>query len=617
MGNHLLSLSFRHHDHPMGQLIYDIDVIGMGYHANSSFVAEIKSEAMRGIGSGWLVDNITFNQDVVQKHSKGDPRFFGHGKSGVGFSQFNFGIHIKKDTFTLRNQFSIVTSKILLLTCAILLVLLSRATHFKAYIPDSVYNTLWIFQLLSALLLLLSAESYLLSYLGIHLSTSLFEKLVLIFDILWWIIPAILVTQSINRFIWEPLEKQTGRNVPNLIRRMIEFLIYLLTLFGIIAFVFHQALTGLLATSGVLAMILGLAVQINIANIFSGIAINIEQPFRIGDWVQIGDNEGQVIDINWRTTRLQTRSGNVVSIANGQVSESLIQNFHYPDDLYWEKIFVNVDPIHPPDQVEKVLTNAVVLITDVIKPLVSFKGVTDWAANYQVGYFVKDYSQKSIYQNVIWKSVWKHLNTYNIAPVTNPYVPRKPQHDITSEMTPIAMLNKLSLFNAFSDEMKFELSQYVRTYQIPAQSTLIKQGEPGDSLFIIVEGVVAIHITDDKGEEIEVARKRAGDIIGEMALLTGEVRSATVISLTESHLFEIKKNDISPFLEKDPDLLDRLSQMLAERKMANENVRASRLNIEKQQKNVKNKYLAQIQKFFALKHRRIDHDTDDLETDYS
>lgn len=105
------------------------------------------------------------------------------------------------------------------------------------------------------------------------------QTIVLAFSVLWWLMPALLLPLLIKRFVWIPLEKRTTRTVPNVIRLFVSSIIYLLACFGIIAFVYDQPITSLLATSGVVAMIIGLAIQVNIANVFAGIVINIERPF--------------------------------------------------------------------------------------------------------------------------------------------------------------------------------------------------------------------------------------------------------------------------------------------------------------------------------------------------
>jgi potassium-dependent mechanosensitive channel len=180
-----------------------------------------------------------------------------------------------------------------------------------------------------------------------------------VYDLFWWIVPAVTLTQSIEKFIWLPLEQKTDHKIPTVVRKFLNFIIYMLTFFSIIAFVYDQKITSLLATSGVVAMIIGLAIQVNISNVFSGIAINIERPFRVGDWIKIGSmEEGKVVDITWRTTRLTTRAGIVLSIPNSVASEASIYNYSLPDGIVEMWFTIHIDPSVPPRRVVKVLLDA-------------------------------------------------------------------------------------------------------------------------------------------------------------------------------------------------------------------------------------------------------------------
>ena len=99
---------------------------------------------------------------------------------------------------------------------------------------------------------------------------------------------------------------------PKSVQKFTTLFIFLLAIFGIIAFVYDKKITSLLATSGMFAMIIGLAIQMNISNIFSGVAMAMEQPFKPGDWVKVSNyDEGEVIDISWRTTKILTEDNSL------------------------------------------------------------------------------------------------------------------------------------------------------------------------------------------------------------------------------------------------------------------------------------------------------------------
>jgi branched-chain amino acid transport system substrate-binding protein len=262
----------------------------------------------------------------------------------------------------------------------------------------------WLLQGIFAVLILLGAEPLLGNWIQASAEPYQIKKLELGFDLLWWVVPAVFVNLAVDVFVWKPTEKRTGQPVPTLLRYSVAFVIYLFALFGVVAFVYDYRLTGILATSGMLAMIIGLAVQLNITNLFAGVALNLERPFRVGDWVMIHgrtpdpDNGviGKVIDINWRTTRLQTADDTVIVIPNGIISEKTITNFMAPGEVSRFDLFFTVDQTVPPDRVLTVIRAALDSLADPEHgsvlvdppPSVRIRRVTENGVEYLVRYRV-------------------------------------------------------------------------------------------------------------------------------------------------------------------------------------------------------------------------------------
>jgi len=404
-GSHSFGVSFRHRNITADHLIYVVDELEIGHSvANNMAESDILSSLY-----GWAVQNIRFFQDIIIEKSLGDTD--NHG-DGFLYSRFNLNIVIGRDRMTLRRIMPYQISQYVMVISFIMISGIFLGKNRK--ILKHYQKQQWFLLIIAWGLMLLSVETYILGFLMNKLRPYYLEHIILIFDLLWWLMPAMFMVMSIERFIWVPLEERTERAVPTLVRRMVSFLIYLLACFGIIAFVFNQKLTGLLATSGMLAMIIGLAIQINISNIFSGIALSVERPFRIGDWIKVNGTEGEVIDMTWRTTRIQTASQTVLSIPNSTASDSILENCYYPDHSYWKQVMIYIDPIHPPANVEKLLTDAVLSAGDELLPSVRFSGVSKWSAKYSVGFTGKDHSKRFANERSVWENIWKNLNSAGI-----------------------------------------------------------------------------------------------------------------------------------------------------------------------------------------------------------
>jgi small-conductance mechanosensitive channel len=225
---------------------------------------------------------------------------------------------------------------------------------------------------------------------------------------------AFFLVHIIEIFLWRHLEKKAGQSIPNLVRGMVAFIIYTIAFFMIVAFVFGKTLTGLLATSGVLAMVIGLAIQMNISNIFSGLAINLERPFKIGDLVKIDGHLGKVENMNWRTTRIRSTWNWSVTIPNHQAAETIILNYSGQD--VWQGDSIYLPPGQNPAEIEKLLTEILERIDVIKEPWVMYAGLNDWAADYWV-YYLIPFSERNSVKNEVHNAIWQEFNRRGIKPM--------------------------------------------------------------------------------------------------------------------------------------------------------------------------------------------------------
>ena len=429
-GRHILGLSFRHRDLTRNNLIFAIDSEGMEWGESDELARLRALEPILDPQLKWTITQGLFFQDIAQEHPLGHPRYMAT-ETGLEYSRFNIAIEVKKNELTLRGllppQYA-GTLILLGLAATVGLVLAISSAAFKRF-P----KTTWAGQAGAALVLLLACETFF----GVHWAEgmglyrlSLMERA---FDILWWAVPAFLVDLAVSRFFWEPLEASTGRTVPTLLRRFVSCAIYLLAFFGIVAFVFDRKLTGLLATSGVIAMIIGLAVQINISNIFSGIAINLERPFHIGDWIMVHGRTptpelntiGRVVDINWRATRLVTTENSMVVIPNSVIAERILTNFMSPDEVSRFELLFWIDPSTPAQKVIEAMMAGLEAVADQEgggplrepKYKARVNRTTELGVEYQVRYYIiPRLISPAKGRHIVSQSILAHLEQAGIAP---------------------------------------------------------------------------------------------------------------------------------------------------------------------------------------------------------
>jgi len=436
-GTQAVEVLFRHGVLAHNNLMYVTDVLGMGLGgtdnggSESSWLQHLlglhtetskltrQLEAGRALAgvSGWLVERAWLSQDLAEAAGNGDPVFVGFGKPAPSFSTIGLGVLVKPDTPDIgsvvpRNW--LIYIAIFGLTMAILAHLLDRKDrgHFWRMQTLLLRILAWPMLLAAASALSLDAAQ------DDNFTPSTLRAMSTVLSMLWWVIPAQLLLITIERFLWVPLELATKRRVPTVFRMIVDTLVYVMAGFGIVAFVLGQTITSLLATSGVLTLIVGLALQSNLRDIISGIMLNLERPFVINDWLRLNRTIGRVIDVSWRTTRLETETGSIVAMPNGKMSESEIENLS-TQRVYEVKSTVMVDPDYSPHLVLDALRRAgeAMPFKCKIKPgrLDRIEKIGDgYAAVYILILEAPDFPSFKKLQNVAMQHIWEELNAVGI-----------------------------------------------------------------------------------------------------------------------------------------------------------------------------------------------------------
>ncbi len=412
---HVAGITFRHRQLNRNNLMYVIDVLGMP--SGNELIEDLLQRKVVKSSTGWEIDTAWVSQNLVREHGEGAPQYVGMTGEKPMFSNITYGTLLKPATTSARNivsaEFFFYLS-IFGLIGAIAAVMIDLNLRGMHWVVQS-----WLLRVIFWPLLLFSIGNITLDWAFNAIAPSTTRMLVFLYESLWWLIGAWLVDKAVRRFIWASLEETTKRRVPNVMKLLATTLIFTFSFAGITAFVFSQTLTSLLATSGVLVMVVGLAIQANIANVFSGIILNIERPFKVGDYVRLNNIIGKVLDITWRTTRIESNDGQHVSLANSKVAESLMENFsEVPNGITAETHFYT-RPNADPAQVLPIITEAIAGAKSIIgkdakndpliAPSVRYKGVVNvnghWVGDFEAGYRVKILPKKSLAREELWQYV--------------------------------------------------------------------------------------------------------------------------------------------------------------------------------------------------------------------
>ncbi|MGB0695971.1 MAG: ABC transporter substrate-binding protein [Rhodospirillaceae bacterium] len=603
-GESQIGIQLRDLDLNRSQLLLVPDHAAMNVGRGSWTPEAVERRILPGEGPSWTVNRIDLYQDTQPINVRGNPLY---DRANLdGFSRFNLGIALAPTTVTVRGllEETFALQMFLISGIALALTMVFGARHMRT---PHVMRLLWFPQFFLVLVMMVCAEEVVVDWMtNRHYPVPQVAMATTIFHVLWWAVPAKMLTIAMERFIWTNLEQRTGREVPNVVRKFFSIIVYILALMGILAFVFDQKITSLLATSGVLAMIIGLAIQMNLANIFSGIAINIEKPFRIGDWIKIGDYEpGQVISMTWRTTRVQTIDNNVICVPNSVASDTTLENYSYPSEAYRSQLEVHVDPGARPAWVEKILMDAVLANDGVLPdpaPEVRFDGVKAWSGEYHIRYYCAGYPDSVPLDSLIWRNVIRNLHYAGFeSRIHQEFTLFHLKEEVKQGHDQIPTLMKdIEVFEPFGRQERERISKLLKRRMVEPGEVVVSQGDAGDSLFIIAAGVLAVDISLETGDVMTVAKLGVGDFFGEMALLTGEPRTATVTTVTSSVVLELKKDQLQPIIQEFPNLTEDLSEMLTRRTLDNMRKRRAMLQADETSSTLTNRFLTRMSRFFNL-----------------
>ncbi len=383
--------------------------------------------------------------------------------------------------------------------------------------------------------------------------------------------------QLFDLFLWEYL-LGTRRHiaVPRLVVDIFNFVVLIAVALIVLNRIFQVDLSALLVTSTVLSAVIGLAVQDTLGNVVAGIALQMEGPFNVGDWVKLSGEEGQITEVNWRTITLRTRDNHSILLPNANIAKEYIVNYSRPTSLQRMHARVGVAYGHPPGQVKEVLARAAAEAQGVAAdpaPQVLVNDYGDFAVHYDIRYWITDFSRAQDIHDAVMTRVWYALRRADITipfpirdvtvrTLTDDHVARA-QAQLRREV--FAELRPLSVLAPLSDAQIEQLAQTATLQRYTLGEPLVRQGQAGDSLFVIKAGRVRVDKRTEAGEVITLARLGADEFFGEMSLLTGEPRSASVIAETETEVVIVDKPHLAQALASDFSVLESLSKALEQR----------------------------------------------------
>lgn len=387
---------------------------------------------------------------------------------------------------------------------------------------------------------------------------------------------AYLLVRALNNFIFGLVFRlRKGFEAPTLVRNIFSIVAFTALFLLIFSGIFETVdLGALFTTSAIFGVILGLALQDTLGNFFAGISLQADRPFQVGDVITVGDQKhtGVVEEITWRAVKIRTFQNHVIEINNSTAAKQPLEVCPR-GNLNARLIFFNTLYTDSPAKTIHVVREAVREadnVSQMITPIVRIRNLGDNGVDYELKYWLEDYAKYNDTDALVRQRIWYAFRRagLNFAyPTRTLHVERTRRGGIQDGEGGriVERLSAVDIFAPLSADETSMLAEAAVSHVFAQGETVIRAGDPGSSMFVVHSGRVCVQINEN-GKLRTVAALSEGDFFGEMALFTGEPRTANVVALEETEVLEIGHKAMKLVFETNPDLVESLSYIIVERR---------------------------------------------------
>ncbi len=374
----------------------------------------------------------------------------------------------------------------------------------------------------------------------------------------------------VTRFLTSRLVvEELGLRIPEVFIDLGRFVLWVIMVFVIVGGIWQRSdlFTALFTAGAATTLVLGLALQDTIKNFIAAWAIVGEGVYTIGDWVWLGEDEGEVVSVTRRTTKVRTRQGDIVTVPNNLVTASKVRNQSKPTRAHAETVRVQVAYDAPPNRVRDCLHRAVREVPKLLQapaPAFRLRQFADSGVEYEAKVWMDDVGAKDDILSDLRVQIWYHFQREGIE---FPYPVREIRQRVAAAEPPevkaraiFTRLQSVPFFGALPEEVLALLARDASIVRFGAGERVVLQGEPGDACYVVDDGKLSVVIAEGRTEQ-QVAVLSTGDLFGEISLLTGEPRGATVRAIGDARLVVVGSSSLRTALERSPELATQLAEV--------------------------------------------------------
>ncbi len=377
---------------------------------------------------------------------------------------------------------------------------------------------------------------------------------------------------SLTRQLYDGLTRRRRLHFSTIFRDLIVALLYSVALLAVLRYTVKVDLTSLLAGSAVVAAVIGFGLQEALGNIFNGLTLQMQTPFEPGEWVRLQNQVGRVQGVGWRSTRIVTRNNERLEIPNSVVAKDVLTNYAAAGRVA-DEISIGLPYGEPPNRVKELAMEVLGGMPQVLRdppPEIYAWEFGDFAIKYRIKYWMAEYGPAEIVRSEVITRMWYALHRHSIEipfPIRTVYMHQaKAERDAGagSEETLLSELRSVEVLSSLSDDELRLLTRDMSIHQFAHGEMLMHEGEIAQSLHILRHGKVEIVGRGPKGDAF-VRDLIAPDVLGEISLMLGIPRTASVRAVTEVEALVVSKEGFTRLLKARPEIAEEIAKIIAPR----------------------------------------------------
>ena len=340
------------------------------------------------------------------------------------------------------------------------------------------------------------------------------------------------------------------------------------------------SITGLYVSTGAAAALIAFAMQRTLGDLFSGIALSIEHPFRLGDWVELNDGtQGQIIDINWRATRIRTWDNATLIVPNSELAQQSIKNLHGANHAFspWYEVKISADV--DPRFAKALLLEAALRCDKILKkpqPSVRLKDASTVPYTYMVWVHYQDFRTMFAGREELFREIHYGLKQAGIqvAPDTHEIHSRRAEAVSIELPTILLALKGLDVANILTDSEIEEMANMSQHHSFEAGTVIMQEDETATAFDIIATGIVESSIKTNKGTTKVIDQLKPGQYFGISSMVTDSPSFLEFTALTDVSLIRVDLDCFRAIINNRPELSEELAQIVKQRMDAAEEARS-------------------------------------------